>query len=165
MDVDTPADYDRAMQEVINQLMRKRALAVAGVLTALLVLAALALVIGFDANRYRAQAQTLIASRLGRAVTLGQLHLSFIPFGIRVENVEIAEDPGVRTGRPFAHASEFTSTCVRCPCFAAGSKYGRLSCGSRRSSWCTRQMARGISPLWAEIVPSNPGSRRSCSTV
>src|SRR6187549_583935 len=86
--------------------MRKKALAVAGMLTALLVLAALALVIGFDANRYRAQAQTLIASRLGRAVTLGQLHLSFIPFGIRVENVEIAEDPGVRTGRPFAHTSE-----------------------------------------------------------
>ncbi len=86
--------------------MRKKALAVVGVVAALFVLAALVFVIGFDANRYRAQAQTLIASRLGRAVTLGQLHLSLVPFGIRVENVEIAEDPGVRTGRPFAHANE-----------------------------------------------------------
>src|SRR4051812_42643943 len=81
-----------------NTDMRKKLLVVAGVLAALLVVAAVAVVVGFDADRYRGQAQSFIAARLGRAVTLGRLHLSLVPFGIRVENVEIAEDPGVRTG-------------------------------------------------------------------
>ena len=34
------------------------------------------------------------------------MHLSIVPFGVRVENVAIAEDAGFPTGRPFAQANE-----------------------------------------------------------
>lgn len=59
-----------------------------------------------NVNSYHDQIQSELQKRLGRQVTLGQMHLSVIPLGLRADNVEIGDDPAFQTGHPFANAQE-----------------------------------------------------------
>lgn len=85
-------------------MRRKHVIAVAGfVLLAVVGLVAV-LSIAVDVDRYRARVQATLAEHLGRDVSLGRMHLSVAPFGLRVENAVIGDDPAFQTGRPFAQA-------------------------------------------------------------
>ena len=44
----------------------------------------------FDVNKYHGTIQSELEKRLGRSVTLGNMHLSVFPPRFRVENVAIA---------------------------------------------------------------------------
>ena len=57
-----------------------------------------------DVDRYRGSLQTAIARQLGRRVTLGPMSLTWLPPGVRVQNLEIAEGASFEAGRPFARA-------------------------------------------------------------
>src|SRR5437867_2383595 len=59
-----------------------------------------------DVNHYRPQIEGKLRDRLGREVSLGPMKLSLIPMAFLVENVEIAEDPAFRAGRPFAQVQK-----------------------------------------------------------
>jgi hypothetical protein len=50
--------------------------------------------------------QAALAGRLHRQVSIGAMHVSVRPLGIRVDNSVIGEDPAFQTGRPFARADE-----------------------------------------------------------
>jgi uncharacterized protein involved in outer membrane biogenesis len=78
------------------------------VLTIVAVIVVIALVIPplVNINRYHDRIQSELQKRLGRPVSLGQMHLSVLPLAIRVDNAVIGEDPAFHTGRPFAHAQE-----------------------------------------------------------
>src|SRR2546423_8209645 len=82
------------------------ALAVLVVLFLVVIFAVPALV---DVNSYRGRIQSELQSRLGRPVTLGQLHLSLLPLAFRADNVAVAEDPSFKSTRPFAQASDLTA--------------------------------------------------------
>lgn len=59
-----------------------------------------------DINRYRGTIQAELAKRLGRNVTFGEMHLSVVPCRFVVHDVNIADDQGFRTDKPFLQAQE-----------------------------------------------------------
>jgi len=66
-----------------------------------IIVAALFLV---DVNRYRGVVQAQLERQLGRSVTLGRMHLGFLPLRLQVENPVIAEDPALGSQSPFIRA-------------------------------------------------------------
>jgi AsmA protein len=85
--------------------MRKLGIAIL-VVVVLLVAAALIVPHLIDINHYHNQIQAELQKRLGRQVTLGNMHLSLFPPSFQVENVTIADDARFATSRPFATAEK-----------------------------------------------------------
>jgi AsmA protein len=83
--------------------MRKFGIAIL-VIVVLLVAAALIVPHLIDINHYHNQIQAELQKRLGRQVSLGNMHLSLFPPSFQVQNVSIADDPRFSTSRPFASA-------------------------------------------------------------
>lgn len=59
-----------------------------------------------NVNRFRPKIQAELQSKLGRQVTLGELHLHLIPLSIKVDGLSIAESPAFPSQHPFATAQE-----------------------------------------------------------
>ena len=57
-------------------------------------------------NQNRPQIQAELQQKLGRKVTLGDMHLRLLTPRVRVDNVVVSEDPRFATGHPFAQAQE-----------------------------------------------------------
>jgi AsmA family len=75
----------------------------------LVVLVAASLVVfaaTFDVNRYRGTIQSKLEKRLGRSVTLGEMHLGFFPIRFRVQYPAISDDPRFSPDAPFIKALE-----------------------------------------------------------
>src|SRR5205807_4164642 len=85
--------------------MRKVGIAMV-IIILLLIVAAVVLAATFDVNRYRGTIQAELEKRLGRKVTLGDMHLSVFPPRLRAQNLAIAEDPRFRSQKPFVQAQE-----------------------------------------------------------
>ena len=77
------------------------AIAVAVILVGLAVAVSL-----IDVNKYRPRIQAELQSKLGRPVTLGELHLRLFPFSVRVDGATVGESPSFPSSAPFAKASE-----------------------------------------------------------
>ncbi|HYY69813.1 MAG TPA: AsmA family protein, partial [Terriglobales bacterium] len=76
------------------------------IIAAVIIVAALVVPSLVNINRYHDRIQSELQKRLGRQVSLGQMHLSLLPLAIQVDNAVIGEDPAFRTGRPFAQTQE-----------------------------------------------------------
>src|SRR5215472_1049104 len=74
------------------------------VIIVVLVAAALIIPRFIDVNRYHDRIQGELEKKLGRPVSLGQMHLSLFPLSIQVDNAVIGEDKNFDTGRAFAQA-------------------------------------------------------------
>ena len=85
--------------------MRRMAIAL-GIFVIILVGAVLIFAATFDVNRYRGRIQTELEKRLGRPVTLGQMHLGLFPPRFRAQDVIIADDPRFSRDVPFVKAGE-----------------------------------------------------------
>ncbi|PYV06778.1 MAG: hypothetical protein DMG10_00845 [Acidobacteria bacterium] len=72
----------------------------------IIIVAALVFAATFDVNRYRATIQSELENRLGRKVTLGDMHLSVFPPRLRVLNISISDDPRFSTQKPFVQAQQ-----------------------------------------------------------
>src|SRR5204862_5610538 len=83
--------------------MRKALKIVAGLLV-LLVIVLLAAPFFLDVNKYHDRIQAELQKKLGRQVSLGTMHLSLIPFALKVERAVIAEDASVAEGNDIAEA-------------------------------------------------------------
>src|SRR6266478_7521530 len=94
--------------------MRKALKVFAGLLV-LLVVVLLAAPFFLDVNKYHDRIQTELQKKLGRQVSLGTMHLSLIPFAVKVENAVIAEDPNFTKGKNFAEAKELYVTAPLMP--------------------------------------------------
>ncbi|MEP6643424.1 MAG: AsmA family protein [Acidobacteriaceae bacterium] len=60
----------------------------------------------FDVNRYHALVQSELERRLGRQVTLGEMHLGIVPPRFRVQDIAIADDSSFNSQIPFVQAKE-----------------------------------------------------------
>jgi AsmA protein len=89
----------------------------AGTIIAMVVVAIIAAIDIFlttiDINRYRGSVQDDLTKRPGRKVTLGEMHLSVIPFRFVAHDVSIADEPAFRTEKPFLQAQEL-GVSARC---------------------------------------------------
>src|SRR5215469_5106516 len=82
----------------------------AGTIVAIVVLAIIVVIGVFLAtlniNRYRGTIQADLSKDLGRNVTVGEMHLSVIPFRLVAYDVTIADDTAFRTNKPFLEAQQ-----------------------------------------------------------
>src|SRR5574338_695130 len=83
--------------------MKRKVLIIAAAVAAVLVLAALALPLLVDVDRFRPEIQTEMRAALGREVQIGKLKFSWLAGGIAAENISIADDPAFNQG-PFLRA-------------------------------------------------------------
>src|ERR1051326_7573903 len=81
--------------------MRKLGIAIL-IIVVLLVAATLIVPHLINVNQYHDKIQAELEKRLGRQVSLGNMHLSLLPLSFQVENATIAEDQRFNTSRPFA---------------------------------------------------------------
>jgi uncharacterized protein involved in outer membrane biogenesis len=77
-----------------------------GIFIVLVVVALFAFVATFDVNKYRATIQSELEKRLGRPVTLGNMHLGVLPPSLKVENPAIGDDPRFSPDTPFVKAQQ-----------------------------------------------------------
>jgi len=85
--------------------MRKIAIGI-GIFIVIGVAGLLIFVATFDVNKYHGTIQSELEKRLGRPVTLGDMHLSAFPPRFRVQNLAIADDPRFSPEAPFVKAQE-----------------------------------------------------------
>jgi AsmA protein len=85
--------------------MRRAATIIAVVVLAVIVVVGVFLAT-LDINRYQGTIQAELSKRLGRNVTLGEMHLSVFPFRLVANDVTIADDPAFRTDKPFLQAQQ-----------------------------------------------------------
>ena len=71
----------------------KRALKIAGIGVAAVLVILIALPFFININSFRPKIESILTSALGRSVTLGELSLSILSGTVGVENVSIADDP------------------------------------------------------------------------
>ena len=83
--------------------MRKLGYTLLGIIV-VVIIALLAAPMFINVNQYKGKIQSELQARLGRSVTLGDMHLKLLPLRVSADNVTIGEDSRFRTGRPFAQA-------------------------------------------------------------
>ena len=59
-----------------------------------------------NVNKFRPRIQAELQAKLGRPVTLGELHLRLLPLSIRVDGLTIGQPVGWPSQYPFATAKE-----------------------------------------------------------
>src|ERR1700757_1236394 len=84
----------------------RRVIAGVGIFIILVIAALLVFAATFDVNRHRGAIQSDLEKRLGRSVTLGDMHLNVFPPRVRVQNLAISDDPRFSPDAPFAKAQE-----------------------------------------------------------
>jgi len=77
-----------------------------GVFVVVVILAVVIFALTFDVNKYHATIQSELEKRLGREVTLGDMHLGFFPLRFQVDNPTIAEDSLFGAGALFVKAQQ-----------------------------------------------------------
>jgi len=95
------ADRTAGMEEIMRRV-------VAGIGAFILLMAAALIIFAatFDVNKYRGTIQSQLEKRLGRAVTLGDMHLKVWPPSFRVQNPAINDDTHFSADAPFIKAQE-----------------------------------------------------------
>src|SRR3954470_4352393 len=77
-----------------------------GVFVVVVILAVVIFALTFNVNKYHATIQSELEKRLGREITLGDMHLGFFPLRFQVDNPTIAEDSLFGTGASFVKAQQ-----------------------------------------------------------
>ena len=85
--------------------MRKIAI-ILGTIIGVIILAVLAVAVFFDPNHYRGVIQAELEKRLGRAVTLGDMHLGLVPPRLQLRDLAIGDDPNFHGQKPFVQARD-----------------------------------------------------------
>ena len=89
-----------------------------GILVVVVIIGVAIFAATFDVNRYRGRIQSELEQRLGRKVTLGQMHLSVLPPRFQVQNIAIAEDPKFPNPKPFVQADQLDVSVKLMPLFS-----------------------------------------------
>ena len=85
--------------------MRKFGIAIL-IILGVIVLAVAVFAATFNVNRYRSLIQSQLESRLGRKVSLGEMHLGLLPLRFQVNNLRIADDPRFNPATSFVEAGQ-----------------------------------------------------------
>ena len=88
----------------------RRSLIVVIAIVVLVIIGVLALPALLNVNKYKPRIQAELEKKLGRSVTLGDLHLRLFPFSIKVDGLTIGESPEFQSSHPFAKAGEVYAT-------------------------------------------------------
>jgi uncharacterized protein involved in outer membrane biogenesis len=106
--------------------MRKVALLI-GLIILIIIVALAVFAATFNVNKYRRTIQSELEKRLGRQVTLGDMHLSVLPPSFRVQNLAIADDPRLKSEKPFVQAQELDVAVKLLPLLHKSVEVGSLN--------------------------------------
>lgn len=81
----------------------RKALIAAGIVLAVLIVAAIALPFFVNADSFRPRIEAQLEQSLGRKVQIGKLSLSLLASGVTADDITIADDPSF-SNQPFLHA-------------------------------------------------------------
>lgn len=81
----------------------RKALVIAGIIVAVLIVGAVALPFFVNADSFRPRIEAELQQTLGRKVTIGKLSLSLLAGGVTADDIVIADDPAFGI-KPFLHA-------------------------------------------------------------
>src|SRR5450759_3368268 len=81
----------------------RKALIAAGIVLAVLIVAAIALPFFVNADSFRPRIEAQLEQSLGRKVQIGKLSLSLLASGVTADDITIADDPAFGN-QPFLHA-------------------------------------------------------------
>ncbi|HSB75227.1 MAG TPA: AsmA family protein, partial [Terriglobales bacterium] len=93
--------------------MRKAAIII-GVIIAVIIGILLVAPLFINVNQYRPRIQSELQQKLGRQVTLGEMHLRLLPPRVRVDNLSVSDDPHF-SNRAFAQAQELDVSIALLP--------------------------------------------------
>src|SRR5215472_3792038 len=85
--------------------MRKFGIAIL-IIFSVIILAVAVFAATFNMNRYRSLIQSELESRLGRKVSLGEMHLGLFPLRFQVNNLRIADNSRFNPAEPFVKAGQ-----------------------------------------------------------
>jgi len=122
--------------------MRKLGYALLGIVV-LVIVALLAAPMFIDVNQYRGKIQSELQARLGRDVSLGDMHLKLLPLRVSADNVTIGEDSRFKTGRPFAQAQALAVSAEVMPLLR-----GQLDVNSLTLEHPSIELVRDPSGVW-----------------
>jgi len=97
----------------------KKALIIVGAVIVLLVVIAIAIPLFVDVNKYKPTLETDLSTALGRKVELGNIGLSILSGGVKVDDVSIADDPAF-SQTPFLQAKQVTAGVALLPLIFSG---------------------------------------------
>ena len=92
------------LQNYFQAVMRKRWLRIAGITVAVFLLILIAVPFLIDVNSFRPTIESEASAALGREVTVGNLSLSILSGGVRIEDIVVADDPAF-SKTPFVTAT------------------------------------------------------------
>ena len=121
--------------------MRKPAIII-GIIIAVLIGILLVAPVFINVNQYRPQIQSELQQKLGRKVTLGDLHLRLLTPRVRVDNFSISDDPRFSTG-PFAQARELDVSIALLPLIT-----GKVEVNSLTLEQPNIQLVRNAQGVW-----------------
>ena len=87
------ASKEWELQTYLQLVLKKRWLRVAGIVVAIFLLILIALPFLINVNSFRPKIEAETSAALGRQVTLGNLSLSVLSGGVRIDNIAVADDP------------------------------------------------------------------------
>jgi len=88
-----------------EEIMRRVGIGI-GIFIVIVIIGVLIFAATLNVNKYHATIQTELEKRLGRSVTLGDMHLSVFPPRFRVQDLAIADDARFNPDAPFVKAQE-----------------------------------------------------------
>ncbi|HYL94287.1 MAG TPA: AsmA family protein, partial [Terriglobales bacterium] len=150
--------------------MRKAAIII-GIIVAVIIGILLVAPLFLDVNQYRPQIQSELQQKLGRQVTLGELHLGLLPPRVRVDNVSVSDDPHFSTG-PFAQVQELDVSIALLPLLSKKVEVQSLTLQrphielvrNAQGVWnfsTIGQPAAGAAPPQKKPQPGAPGSQNA----
>ena len=92
----------------------KKVLIVVGVIVALLLIVIIVLPFVIDVNRFKPTLETDLTNALSRKVEIGNIELSVLSGGVKVDSVSIADDPAFSQS-PFLQAKQLTAGVALLP--------------------------------------------------
>ena len=92
----------------------KKILIIVGIVVAVLLVIVIALPFVIDVNRFKPTLETDLTTALNRKVEIGNIELSVLSGGVKVDNVVIADDPAF-SASPFLQAKQLTAGVALLP--------------------------------------------------
>src|ERR1017187_9886785 len=86
----------------------KKILIIVGIVVAVLLVIVIALPFVIDVNRFKPTLETDLTTALNRKVEIGNIELSILSGGVKIDNVVIADDPAF-SASPFLQAKQLTA--------------------------------------------------------
>ncbi len=97
----------------------KKILKIVGIIAVVLILIVIALPFVINVNKFKPELETQMTTALGRKVEIGNIALSILSGGVKVDDVSIADDPAFSKS-PFLQAKQVTAGVALLPLIFSG---------------------------------------------